>query len=496
MFDEQVEKALWVIDVAAGKKTAASPNEWASVVLYSTRVIQLYDIAGKLSNWSKYVYDKSNAILGANAVYRLKAARKDALMRLSSLAPKQLSEIRPLLREDLVGFRIFDFEPELRAAYYTLLNAITRETEMRHYKIALTNPMPLSIISSEPGYMTVMMDKPHLPAETVAEFETEKDAVIFFSNFLTLILYAKQKKMFDAEQIAKDRFASKYAKECYKVFTKSIKKEKHIPIAEAIRAGNLWDAVADLQMEESFYNAFKNLWKATFVSFGFGEMRLTSFVSETTLTIDKYGLEKMADAFEKNKNASKEYLMAVCLLNAAIQDYFFDRRIYLSRELEPVMPSDMGWKLPLSVAMECTADCKPIKPMKDLPASLFGIKNIRIDTADSKFVYFGKAPEDFKVDPINGTIANVMVYTVPDTDFYRGNLFFVPEVLHCLASIAINRILDGRIVAAINSNPGLRKLRFISEDGKNGIAGYLTDYLKTPQKPGRAVQKITKRSKK
>ncbi len=489
MFDEKVEKALWVIDVAAGNKAAANPNDWASVVLYSTRVMQLYDLAGKLSNWSKYVYDKSNAILGADAVYKLKAARKDALMKLASLNPKQLSEIKPLLREDIVGLRIFDVEPEVREVYYKLLTTIARETEMRRYKIALTSPTPLSILSSEPGYMVVMMDKPHLPAETVAEFESASDAAAFFSAFLTLALYAKQKRMFDAEQIAKDKLASKYARESYKIFSRSIRKDKHIPIAEAIRSGNVWEAVADLQMEESFYNAFKHMWKATLVSFGFGEMKLTSFVSETTLAIDKYGLEKMAEAFEKNKNATKEYLTAICLLNTAIQDYFLDRRIYLSRELEPVLPSDMGWKLPLTVVMECTADCKPIKPLDNLPASLFGIKNIRIDTADSKFVYFGKAPEDFKIDPINGTVANVIIYSVPDSEFYRGNLFFIPEALHCLASIAINRILDGRVVAAINSNPGLRKLKFISEDGKNGIAGYFTDYLKTQQK-------IAKRSKK
>lgn len=489
MFDEKVEKALWVIDVAAGKKAAANANDWASAVLYSTRVIQLYGIADKLSNWSKYVYDKSNAILGANAIHKLKAVRKDALMKLSSINQKQLSEIRPLLREDLVGLRIFDFEPEVREAYYSLLNAITRETEMRRYKIALTSPSPISILSSEPGYMVVMMDKPHLPTETVAEFENESDAAAFFSAFLTLALYAKQKKIFDSEQITKDKFASKYSRESYRIFSRSIKKDKHIQIAEAIRSGNVWDALADLQMEESFYNAFKHMWKATLVSFGFGEMKLTSFVSETTLTIDKYGLEKMAEAFEKNKNATKEYFTAICFLNAAIQDYFVDRRIYLSRELEPVMPADISWKLPLTVAMECTADCKPIKPLNNLPASLFGIKNIRIDTADSKFVYFGKAPEDFKVDPINGTVANVIIYSVPDSEFYRGNMFFIPEALHCLASIAINRILDGRIVAALNSNPSLRRLKFISENGKNGIAGYFTDYLKAPQK-------IAKRSKK
>lgn len=489
MFDEKVEKALWVIDVAAGKKTAANPDDWASVVLYSTRIMQLYGLAGKLSNWSKYVYDKNNSILGANAVYKLKAARKDALMKLSSLPPKQLSGIRPLLREDLVGLRIFDFEPELRIAYYNLLTAITSQTEMKHFKMALTNPMPLTVVASEPGYMTVMMDKPHLPAETAAEFESEQDATLFFSNFLPLILYAKQKRMFDADQVARDKLASKYAKECYKIFTKSIKKEKHIPIAEAIREGRLWDAVADLMMEESFYNALKNMWGVTFISFGFGEMKLTSFVSETTLTLDRYGLEKMADAFEKNKNASREYFMAICLLNVAIQDYFFDKRLYLSRELEPVLPSDAGWKLPLSIAMECTADWKPIKPLGDLPASLFGIKSIRIDTADSKFVYFGKPAEDFKADPINSTIANVTIYSLPNSEFYKGGIVFIPEALHCLASIAVNRMIDARVAAALNSNPGLRKLRFVSEDGKSGIVGYFTDYFKAPQKAAKRSKK-------
>jgi len=485
MFEEKVDEALWAIEVAAGKKKAENANDLARLVVNSTKILQLYEISEKLNGWAKYVFDKSNAVLGNNAVYKLRAARKDALMKLSSLGTNELKAIKESLREDFVGLRIFDFEPEVRLTYYKLFNSIISETDMKHFRIALTSPAPITFLTSDIGYMIVALDRIHLPESFVSEFENEGDAYAFFSNIITLMLYAKQKKLLDAEQISTDKFASKYAKECYKILTKSSKNETNINIAELIREGNLWDAVGELQMKENFYNAFKYMWNITLVSFGFGEMKFTSFVSESTFTIDKYGLERMADAFEKNKNASREYFTAMFLLNSAIQDYFFDKRIYLSRELEPVLPSDMGWAFPLTIKAECTADWKPVVPLNNIPASCFGIKSIRIDTADNKFFYLAKAPEDFKIDPVNGSIAKAELYSVANADFVKGGYFFIPEFSTALLTIAINRRIDQDVVNQLNLNPTFRKFSFVSEDGKNGIAGYFSSYIKTREVEGR-----------
>ena len=144
MFEEKVDEAIWVIEVAAGKKKAENPNDLARLVVNSTKIIQLYEISGKLSGWAKYIFDKSNAILGNTAIYKLRAARKDALMKLSSLSTNELKAIKESLREDFVGLRIFDFEPEIRLTYYKLFNSIISETDMRHFRICLlyTSPSP------------------------------------------------------------------------------------------------------------------------------------------------------------------------------------------------------------------------------------------------------------------------------------------------------------------------------------------------------------------
>ncbi|MEM4166140.1 MAG: hypothetical protein QW153_02010 [Candidatus Bilamarchaeaceae archaeon] len=484
MFDEKVENALWVVDVAKGKKKPATLEEWLKVVIYSTKILRLYDISGKLNGWARYVFDKTNATLGNKAKTLLRTIRKEALSQILSHSPEEIKAIRNSLKEEYISTRVIDFEPEIRENFYTLLNIFLSDTSLKYYKLALANPAPVNVLINDIGYMLIITDNYYLPIETINEFENENDAYTFFANFLMLLLYAKEKKIFEADVLINDKIASKYVKECYRIFSKSIKDEKKSGIAELIRSGNIWDAVGELQTYESFYSAFKQMHNINLVSFAYGEIKITSFVAEITLSVDKYGLEKMADIFEKNKNSTKGYFTGIFYLNAAIQDYLIDRRVYLSRELDPILPDGAGWALPLKIKFECTADWKTIVPLNK-PAYLFGIKNAYIETMDNKFISVRKAPEDFEIDPVNGSIAKIEVYsTEEENDLFKGNIMFIPEFLGLLSNLMLKGRIDESIVNTLNLNPAYRKFNFISEKGKIGIDGYFTGYITAETKTG------------
>ncbi|MEM4359268.1 MAG: hypothetical protein QXT45_01930 [Candidatus Bilamarchaeaceae archaeon] len=474
MIEEDTCEALWALEVVSGSRAAATPDEFAKLLVQSTRIIRLYELKEKLgSGWGRYVCDKSVSLLGPSAEEKLMASRKTALSALLSMPREKFDSIKESLRADVAGLRVFDFEPESRLDFFKIVDRVVRG-DTRFFKLNFSSPVPVAILHSDTGKLLISLDRFYLPPEAVHEFDTEKDAYLFFSNFMTLLLHLKENSLVETESILADPFAARYIKDIYKVFSRGIKDEKKMEIGEMIRTGKVWEATSALLEHESFYAAFKHVYGVSLMSFGLGELRFTSFASEGLFRIDRNGLEKMAEAFEKNRKTTREFFIGMCYLYATIQQFFFDKRLYLSKELEPVLPDDIGWSLPIRIYADCTAGSEL---RGGILSSIVGIKNIRVETDDGKFLNVTKEDTDFTIMPLHHTLINAQTYSIPESeDLYRGAIYYSPEIFYLLNFLTIRKGFSEEIVDEINGFVP-RKFKFVKEKEMVGIVSHMSDMV-------------------
>lgn len=487
MFDKNIKDAVWALDRIEKGRPIDNPDEMAKMLIWTTKIIRLHELKDRLkSGWGKYVYDRSMSVLGENPVYRLRNSRSIVLGKLSSLPKDQFDSIKDSLKEELVSLRVFDFEPESRPEFFKIINNIVSEN-IRFFKANISSPIPVSILISDDGKMLISMDRFVLPEAAVKEFENENDAKLFFADFIALLLHCKENGLVEPDKILADKFAQKYSREIYKVFHRSIKKEDKIAAGNYIRDGKVWEAAGMLMEHNSFYRVFKNLPNMALVSFGAGILTFSSFVGNATFTFNEYAMEKMLDAFSRNKKSAREFFMAGSYLYFTLVEYFMDKRVYLSRDLEPILPDDAGWALPVTIDAECTVDSES---KQNVDYSLFGIKNIEIETSDSKFIRMTKSPEDFRIKPIDHTLINVQAYNLPDSDeIYRGAIYYSPEIFYLLNLMMVRRKLDGSVIAELNPRIP-RKFSFVREGKKSGIVSRITDKIAAvPSKTSRRAKK-------
>ena len=479
MLERDVKDAIWALDRVEKKNLEGNPDELARLLVQCTHTIRLHELKGKLSaGWGKYVYDKSISTLGENAERKLRNSRKEVLAKVLSLSDNEFNSLKESLREDIASLRVFDFEPETRSDFFKLINR-TVSGDIKFFKASIAGPVPVTVLTADAGIMLISLDNLCLPDETAKEFDSETDAALFFSNFLTLVLHAKENGLVDSEAVLSDKLALKYVRETYKVFSRGIKDEKKMEIGELIREGNVAEALNSLLKHNSFYEAFKHLPNITLISFGKGLLKFTSFYCEGTFTINNYGLEKMMEAFEKNEKAPREFFIGASYLFCTLVDYFLDKRAYLSKELTPVLPKSTGWSLPLKISANCTVDSEE---KENITTSIFGIKGLRIDTADGKFINITKADEDFRLKPVEHTLMNVQVYHLPEaSDICRGTIYYSPEIFYLLNLMMVRRKLNKKLVDELNPRIP-RKFTFVKEEGKAGIVSHFSDAVKVAAK--------------
>jgi len=483
MFEKDIKNAVWALDKVGKGTSVDTPDELAKMVIQTTKIIRLHELKDKLeSGWGRYVYDQAVSSLGEKSEYKLRNARGIALGKLSSLSKTKFNSIKDSLKEELVSLRVFDFEPEARPEFYKIINNIVSEN-IKFFRMNISNPVPVSILLADEGKMLISMDRFVLPEDTLREFENENDAKLFFGNLLSLLFHCKENGLIEEDEILADKFAQKYSKEIYKLVHKGMKDEEKIEIADHIRDGKVWEAAGMLMDHESFYRFFRNLPNLALVSFGPGIITFSSFIGEATFTLNEYAMEKMVEAMSRNKQSSREFFLSASYLYFTLVEYFMDKRVYLSRDLEPVLPDDAGWSLPVKIDAECTAD---YDTKKDVDYSLFGVKNITMETSDNKFIKLLKSTDDFRIKPIDHTLVNVQAYHLPGAaDIYRGAIYYSPEIFYLLNMMMVRRKLDGSIVAELNPRIP-RKLNYVRENGKTGIMSYLTDKMAAvPSKPSK-----------
>ena len=483
MFEKDIKNAVWALDKVGKGTPVDTPDELAKMVVQTTKIIRLHELKDKLkSGWGKYVYDQSVSALGNRCEYKLRNARSIALGKLSSLPKTKFNSIKHSLKEELVSLRVFDFEPESRLEFYKIINGIVSEN-IKFFKMNISSPIPVSILMADDGKMLISMDRFVIPEAASNEFDNEKDAKLFFGNLLSLLFHCKENGLVEEDEILSDKFAQKYSRELYRIIHRGMKDEDKIEIAEHIRDGKIWEAAGILMEHDSFYGFFKNLPNMALVSFGPGILTFSSFIGEGTFTLNEYAMEKMVEAMGKNKESSREYFLAASYIYFTLVEYFMDKRVHLSRDLEPVLPDDAGWSLPVKIDAECTAD---YDTKKNVDYSLFGIKNITMETADNKFIRITKSAEDFKIKPIDHTLINIQTYQLPDSsDIYRGAIYYSPEIFYLLNLMMVRRKLDNSIVAELNPRIP-RKFRFVKEGKKTGIMSYITDKMTAvPSKPSK-----------
>ncbi|NYZ77014.1 hypothetical protein H0O02_01725 [Candidatus Micrarchaeota archaeon] len=492
--DVNAKRTLAVLDIVSGTSSPKNMEERAEALLQLTNIIRLFTIKERLgSDWGKYIYDATVNALGEDSEEKLRAKRKELLGQLASLDSKELGRTAPSLRRELIGQRIFDYEPGAREAFKQFLLNLLDSEGLKTIKLSTHSPSPVSVLFSEKDATLLAFDNLYIDPQTVRMFDSKKNATDFVIRLAVALLYCRRKNLASPADVAKDSLASEYSRTLYKLWLKSLAEEnnENMRIGEQLRDHDIPGAAERLMGNDAFYMTMKNMASALLVEFGPARLNLASFLGTAAFAFDEYGKDRISELVSRNRRAS-----ALCLSGtASLFDYLVKNfsldDAYLERDFSLASMGENGWieRLPLRINAECTAD---YENPKEKTTVFVGLKKFVITFSSGEFIELTKAEDSFITDPVHHTcIYSVTTMLYPESGMMQGTFYAMPELDALLIELRRYGKVDEKAINRANfifarGMRGKQPFAYFEKNGNAGVVGSFTDVMiAKPERGGR-----------
>ncbi len=450
-----------------------SADEAADVFVKISEFMRLISVPKEsLTDEGRFLLRYASDVFGNDYDVQLHEKRQELLKKLISMDETVFEGIKPSLREDIIELSIAEFTPESRQDLILLMERCVKSKDVKHFKTSIFNTTPIVQLQIENNMSLHCAESFYLHPDTVKEFDNNTDAANLVSNIFFMVLYAKKNDLYDSEELMRNRLAVDINKRIYKLFVKSIKeKSEYIELTDNLKNGMFWEFFMAALKIDPLYKSLKNVANCVLLDLGLdGTVSFTTLLNEGKFGFDARSIRRFHELKAKNNEAAFFFINSIASMYYELQRMFAGNDVTIDNEFETVVDVNKLW--PTEISADCIFDYSERDGIKEL----IGLKRLRIDFKDDKFINLQKTEESFKgIDPVAHSLLFLQTYVKGKTA--RFDFYFTPEVHKLLYIIWRDKRIDEKLTNYVNTLPSLvvRPFHYIKEGKKEGIAAYFED---------------------